>query len=83
MHNNQFFIIKNEESLLENLYGFVQYDVESPFSFIEKFNENYNTSLNIVAYIDTVKHVFTHKTWHMNIYHFMLNQPLNNMYTLE
>ena len=82
-YNDQFFVIKNKEGLLENLHGFVQYDIESPFTFIDKFNDEYNADLKIINHIDTIKHVFTHKTWYMDVYHFTLNEPISHMYSLE
>lgn len=82
-YQDQFLMFQNPAGLLENLYGFVQYELESPYSFIEEFEKQYNQSLNIISYIKDVKHVFTHRTWHMHIYHFTLNQPMEHMYTLK
>ncbi len=82
-YQDQFFIIKNPPGLLENLYGFVQYEVESPYTFIERFKEEYGVELNIVSSIKRVKHVFTHRTWYMNVYHFVLNKPIEGLCTLE
>lgn len=82
-YEDKFLITKNKDGLLENLYGFIQYDVESPFSFLEHFKDDYHITLDIATYINTVKHVFTHKTWHMNIYHFILEKPVDNMYSLD
>lgn len=82
-YEDKILILKNKKGLLENLYGFVQYDDESPFSFIEKFENEFKESLQIVSYIDSIKHVFTHKTWYMNIYHFEASRLLDNMYTVE
>lgn len=82
-YKDKIHVIQNKQGLLENLFGFVQYDVESPFSFIEQFSDEYNANLTIAHYIDTIKHVFTHKTWHMNVYHFISDKQIENMYTLE
>ena len=82
-YKDKIFVLKNKKGLLENLYGFVQYDDESPFSFIEKFENEFHDSLQIISYIDSIKHVFTHKTWYMNIYHFEASRLLDNMYTVE
>ena len=76
-------LIKNDKGLLENLYSFIQYNVESPYTFIEKFKEEYNIDIEPISYISTIKHVFTHKTWYMNIYEFKVNQAFDHLYTLK
>ena len=82
-YQDQFYMIQNPAGLLENLYGFVQYECESPYTFIEKFTDEYNQNLNIVSYITDIKHVFTHRTWRMHVYHFVLDKPLSSMYSLD
>lgn len=83
-YQNKFLLIQNPPGgLLENLYGFIQYDVESPYSFITSFQENYQQELKIQSYIKDIKHVFTHRTWFMHVYHFTLNHEIKGMYTLE
>lgn len=82
-YNDSVFIIKNKNGLLENLYGFVQYDIESPFTFIDNFYNDYHHELTIINHIDTIKHVFTHKTWYMDVYHFIIDAPIDNMYSIE
>lgn len=82
-YKNKFYMIQNPAGLLENLYGFVQYECESPYSFIEKFQQDYHQNLSIVSYITDIKHVFTHRTWRMHVYHFVLDKPLSSMYTLD
>lgn len=83
-YQDQFLLIQNPQGgLLENLYGFVQYETESPYHFVEDFEHNFQQSLTIVAYIQDIKHVFTHRTWHMHVYHFILNEPIASLYTLD
>lgn len=65
---DKFFLIKNEEGLLQNLYGFVQYEVESPLSFEEAFYDQYGLSVRLYEYCKEIKHVFSHRIWHMNVY---------------
>ena len=69
--------------LLENLYSFIQYELESPYRFIEEFEKQYHKSLSLVSYHGHVRHVFTHRTWSMHIYHFTLSEPLKTLYDLE
>ena len=66
--DGKYFLIKNNDGLLENLYGFVQYEVESPVSFEEMFYENYGLSVRLYEYCKEIKHVFSHRIWHMNVY---------------
>ena len=83
-YQNKYFLIQNPPGgLLENLYGFVQYDVESPYSFVSSFQEEYQQNLIIQAHIKDIKHVFSHRTWRMHVYHFILDKEIENMYTLE
>lgn len=82
-YQDQFYMIQNPAGLLENLYGFIQYECESPYTFIEKFKNEYHQNLNIASYISDIKHVFTHRTWRMHVYHFVLDKPLPSMYSLD
>lgn len=82
-YKDQILMFKNPSGLLENLYGFVQYDLESPYRFVEEFEKQHQQTLTISSYIQDIKHVFTHRTWHMHIYHFILNEKMKNLYTLN
>ena len=82
-YQDQFLLFQNPPGLLENLYGFVQYECESPYRFQEEFENQYHLPLSIVSYIQDIKHVFTHRTWHMHIYHFVLDKPIKGLYTLD
>ena len=83
-YQNKYLLIQNPPGgLLENLYGFVQYDEESPYSFISSFQEEYQQNIMIQAHIKDIKYVFSHRTWWMHVYHFVLNKEIENMYTLE
>ncbi|MBM6965114.1 A/G-specific adenine glycosylase [Massilimicrobiota timonensis] len=82
-YQEQYLMIQNPAGLLENLYGFIQYELESPYRFMEEFEKQYHLPLSLVSYHGQVKHVFTHRTWHMHIYHFTLSHPYNTMYHLE
>lgn len=82
-YKDKFLIIKNSAGLLENLYGFIQYELESPYSFLNQFQEEYQKDIHINCYIKDIKHVFTHRTWYMHIYHFELSEAIDGLYTLE
>lgn len=82
-YKDQILMFKNPSGLLENLYGFIQYDLESPYRFVEEFEKQHQQTLIISSYIQDIKHVFTHRTWHMHIYHFILNEKMKNLYTLN
>ena len=80
-YKNTFLLVKNPAGLLENLYGCIQYELDDPYQFIEKFKEEYQVELNVDAHIKDIKHIFTHRTWIMHVYHFTLNQAISPMYT--
>lgn len=83
-YNHQFFFIKNKEGLLENMYGLVQYDVESIYSFEERFKDEYNEHIQITEFIKEYKHVFSHRTWRMQVYKAKFShQPNLKLYQLE
>ena len=79
-YDNQYMIIKNKKGLLENLYGLIQYECQNPYEYIQLFKEEYNLDLEVTDYIKDIKHVFTHRTWRMHIYHFTLKQPHQYLY---
>lgn len=83
-YQDKYLLIQNPPGgLLENFYGFVQYDVESPYSFVSSFQEKYHQDLIIQAHIKDIKHIFSHRTWFMHVYHFVLEHEIEGMYTLE
>ena len=82
-YKDKVLLIKNEEGLLENMYGLVQYEAESPYSFIEMFEEDYHEHLEAVSFIKDYRHVFTHRTWKMHVYHFICDHELEGMYSQE
>lgn len=83
-YQDQYLMIQNPAGLLENLYGFIQYELESPYRFMEEFEKQYHLPLSLVSYHGQVKHVFTHRTWHMHIYHFSISHLCNmKLYHLE
>lgn len=82
-YQDQILLVQNPPGLLENLYGFIQYECESPYSFQEAFESQYQFPLSIVSYIQDIKHVFTHRIWHMHVYHFVLDKPIQELYTLD
>lgn len=64
----QYFMIQNSGGLLENLYGFVQYECDTPSEFEQQFYEQYGLKIRLTEYIKDVKHVFTHREWRMHVY---------------
>ena len=74
-------LIKNKNGLLENMYLLPQYEVESPYSFIEAFKEDYDIELEVLSHLKDFKHVFTHRTWYMHVYIFRANKHSINFYT--
>ena len=81
MYEDKIMLIKNTEGLLSNMYLLPQYEVESPYSFIEAFKEEYDTDIEVISHYKDFKHVFTHRTWYMHVYVFSLKKPLEYLYT--
>lgn len=67
-YKDKYMLIKNKDGLLENLYGLIQYDVQSPAAFEDAFEEEYGAALRLTDFGKEIKHVFTHKIWRMNVY---------------
>lgn len=82
-YKNKLLLTKNEEGLLEHMYGLPQFDCESPYDFMEQFSQSFGKELYVESFIKDFKHVFTHRTWHMHVYHFVLTSPLESLYTQE
>lgn len=80
-YQNQYFLIKNPKGLLENLYGLKQYECQDPYEFIKLFEKEYNCKLEPKAFIKDFKHVFSHRTWIMHVYHFESKELLDSFYT--
>lgn len=83
-YQGKYFLIQNDQKLLEHLYGFIQYDVESLHSFCDAFYEDYHEKIILDSYIQDVRHVFTHRIWKLHVYHgTFLQQPDLVLRTLE
>lgn len=83
VYQDRYLLIKNPAGLLENLYGCIQYELNDPYQFIEKFKETYHIDLKVISFIKDIKHVFTHRTWMMHVYKFELDQSLDSLYTKQ
>ena len=66
--DHHYFLFKNQQGLLANLYGLPQYDLESPHAFQESFEKEFQASIEIYRHLKDVSHVFTHRTWRMHVY---------------
>lgn len=77
-YKDKYMIVKNKDGLLENLYGLVQYEAESPAAFEDQFYDTYHVQVRLLEYAKEIKHVFTHKVWHMNAYFGRLDEALDD-----
>lgn len=84
-YKDKYMLIKNKDGLLQNLYGLVQYEAESPAAFEDMFYDEYRAAVRLLDYGKEIKHVFTHKIWHMNVYYGeILEKPENvGLYTRD
>lgn len=81
VYDDEVMLIKNKNGLLENMYLLPQYEVESPYSFIEAFKEDYGIDLEVLSHLKDFKHVFTHRTWYMHVYVFKADIRSIDFYT--
>ena len=81
VYEDEVMLIKNKNGLLENMYLLPQYEVESPYSFIEAFKEDYGIELDALSHLKDFKHVFSHRTWYMHVYIFRAKKHSINFYT--
>lgn len=82
--DNRYLLVKNKPGLLENLYGFVQYEVESPHSFEELFESEFGAPVRLSEYVKEIKHVFSHRIWHMHVYTGYISDEIKgSLYTKE
>ena len=87
-YKDKYFLIKNQEGLLADMYGLVQYEVESPLSFEEEFYKKYHTGVRLLEYEKEFCHIFSHRVWHMSVYDGELDsadlpQIRENLYTWD
>ena len=80
-YQDQIMLIKNEKGLLSNLYSCIQYEVDDPYEFIEQFKKQFNQQLTLISKVKDIKHIFTHRTWYMHVYHFELKTKNPHLYT--
>lgn len=75
-HKDRYLLVKNgRDSLLSNLYGLVQYEVQSPAGFETQFYDQYHTAVRLLEYEKDFRHVFTHRVWHMSVYYGEIADP--------
>ena len=71
-HGNDMFFIKNEKGLLSGLWGLPAVEgrnqTEAKINLFKEVEEEYNLTLGKSKKLGEVTHVFTHKTWKMQIY---------------
>lgn len=65
---DRYFMVQNEQGLLQHLYGFAQYGCDTPSEFEKTFYDDYGMKIRLTQYIGDIKHVFTHREWRMHVY---------------
>jgi A/G-specific adenine glycosylase len=61
------YLRKREEELLKGMYEYPQFEEESVHSVINNLQQQ-EIILDLVNQEKTVKHVFSHQVWHMDVY---------------
>ena len=84
---DRYFMVQNEQGLLQHLYGFAQYGCDMPSEFEKAFYDDYGVKIRLTQYISDIKHVFTHREWRMHVYGGEVvdpaTRPMRDFYKLE
>lgn len=67
-NGDHYFMMPNENGLLQNLYGFAQYSCDTPSEFEKLFFDTYGLKIRLTQYISDIRHIFTHREWRMHVY---------------
>lgn len=65
--NKHVYLRKREESLLEGMYEYPQYEAESMF-YVKDLLAEKGVFIDCHEVCHTYKHVFSHQTWHMDVF---------------
>jgi A/G-specific adenine glycosylase len=66
-NKDQIYLRKRNESLLEGMYEYPQFESESIYNVLEML-ERKGLSLEIIEEKKSYHHIFTHQVWHLNVY---------------
>ncbi len=75
---NKVLMVKNQKGLLAGLWGLVNGQgttvQDSKNALMEEVLKNHQLTILRVESLGETKHVFTHRTWHMNVYEIMVSE---------
>lgn len=77
--NGELLLEKQASKLLNGLYLYPQFEAESINYVIDYYSE-LGMDLNIIEFIGTYQHIFTHLMWHLDVYKATING--NHHYTV-
>lgn len=72
---------KRTESLLEGMYEYPQYEVESITNIVNLF-EDLGIHVSYYQYQKTYKHIFTHQIWNMHVYKMVIKEKTQEDWVL-
>ena len=79
-YQNHYVLIRRpQDGLLANLLAFPQYLTSNVDEAIVMINKELNLAISTVSYIGHVKHIFSHKKWHMDVYFAKLDTLYNSL----
>ncbi len=64
------------DGLLGGMYELFQVRTDHPKQALEALKENHMISIAETTFLGTFKHIFTHKTWHMQVYLVTVSQTM-------
>ncbi|MDO9628559.1 MAG: A/G-specific adenine glycosylase [Acholeplasmataceae bacterium] len=74
-YENKYCLRKRTESLLEGMYEYPQYEIESISNIVNDF-EDQGIHVSYYQYQKTYKHIFTHQIWNMHVYKVIIKEKV-------
>ena len=81
-YENQILVVRRSERLLQGMYVFPLIENEAKLTSVHDILSKQGLHCSYAAYMGAARHVFTHRIWQMEIYHFPL-QKLPSRDTLK
>lgn len=79
-YQNQYVLVRRpQDGLLANLLAFPQYETSNLDDALTMLSKDLNVTISSVSFLGQVKHIFSHRKWHMNVYLGKLNTLPKNL----
>ncbi len=83
-YQDQVFLIRNpKDGLLANMLACPQYEGNHLDNALAKLKDAYRIDIASVTFLKKLKHVFTHRVWHMHVYQIEVTSPAEPFYPIN